>query len=410
MLHIGILAHSADGSALCYLEMVREGARRLGAHQHPEITMSLLPMGPTLPWWDALDLTKINAHLRATAQRLADAGCDFFVCPDNTAHIALDAAREPFPLPGLHICEVVAQRAKVEGRKRIALLGTRYTMQGPAYPAAFARNGLEMRVPNEEDQELLNRLIFDELCMGEITLRNDAAPIDRVDAREAHPLAETAVAEHRLHERLGVVECALDGNCLHIALAGSGHLPALHTRHAAVGEEDSDIDPLAAAEGLDRRTARIAGRSTDHGRPLAALRQDVVHQAREELHRHVFEGERRSVKELQQVVVRTDLNERRDSGVTEAGIGIVEHAGEGGVGDLAASEGADDLKGDIGIGAAGEIGQLAARQLRPALRQVEAAVAGETGENDVAEAQNRRFAAGRDIMHVTAAPPPGAAH
>jgi aspartate racemase len=169
MLHIGILGHSADGSALCYLEAVRESGRRLGAHKHPEITLSLLPMGPTLPWWDALDLTQINAHLRATAQRLADAGCDFFVCPDNTAHIALDAARELLPLPGLHICEVVAQRARRDGRTRIGLLGTRYTMQGPAYPAAFERNGLEMRVPTPADQELLNRLIFDELCQGEIT-------------------------------------------------------------------------------------------------------------------------------------------------------------------------------------------------------------------------------------------------
>jgi aspartate racemase len=169
MLHIGILGHSADGSALCYLEMVREAARRLGAHAHPEITMSLLPMGPTIPWWDALDLEKINAHLGATAQRLADAGCDFFVCPDNTEHIAIDAAREPYALPGLHICDVVARRAKADGRKRIALLGTRYTMQGPAYPAAFARHGLEMRVPNAGDQELLNQLIFDELCTGEIT-------------------------------------------------------------------------------------------------------------------------------------------------------------------------------------------------------------------------------------------------
>ncbi len=169
MLHIGILAHSADGSALCYLEMVREAGRRLGAHEHPEITMSLLPMGPTLPWWDALELDKIDAHLRATARRLADAGCDFFVCPDNTAHIALDAAREPYPLPGLHICDVVAERAKADGRRRIALLGTRYTMQGAAYPAAFARQGLEMRVPDAADQELLNALIFDELCLGKIT-------------------------------------------------------------------------------------------------------------------------------------------------------------------------------------------------------------------------------------------------
>jgi aspartate racemase len=169
MRHIGILAHSADGAGLCYLEMVRESGRLLGDHEHPEITLSILPMGPTLPWWDALDLAKINAHLRYTAQRLADAGCDFFVCPDNTAHIAFDAADEPYPLPGLHIAHVVAARARADGRKRIGLMGTTYTMVGPSYPTAFARHGLEMRTPNADDRALLNRLIFDELCVGEIT-------------------------------------------------------------------------------------------------------------------------------------------------------------------------------------------------------------------------------------------------
>lgn len=166
MLHIGILGHSADGSALCYLEMVRESARVLRDHAHPEITLSLLPMGPTIPWWESGDLAQINTHLRATAERLAAARCDFFVCPDNTAHIALEAAREPYPLPALHIAEVVAQRAKADGRKRIALLGTRYTMEGPVYAAAFARHGLEMRTPGAADRDLLNRIIFDELCLG----------------------------------------------------------------------------------------------------------------------------------------------------------------------------------------------------------------------------------------------------
>lgn len=166
MLHIGILGHSADGSALCYLETVRESARRLGDHTHPEITMSLMPMGPTIPWWEAGDLDQINVHLRATAGRLARAGCDFFVCPDNTAHIAIEASREPYPLPGLHIAEVVARQAKAEGRRRIALLGTRYTMEGPVYAAAFARHGLEMRTPGAADRQLLNQIIFDELCLG----------------------------------------------------------------------------------------------------------------------------------------------------------------------------------------------------------------------------------------------------
>jgi aspartate racemase len=167
MLHIGILAHSADGSALCYLEMVRESARVLGDHQHPEITMSLLPMGPTIPWWEANDLISINAHLRATAERLAAAGCDFFVCPDNTAHLALEAATEPYPLPGLHIADIVAGQAKADGRRRVGLLGTRYTMEGATYAQAFERHGVELRTPGSEDRALLNRLIFDELCKGD---------------------------------------------------------------------------------------------------------------------------------------------------------------------------------------------------------------------------------------------------
>ena len=101
-----------------------------------------------------------------SARRLADAGCDFFVCPDNTAHIALDAATEPYPLPGLHIADIVAARARADGRKRIALLGTRWTMEGPAYPAAFERAGLGMATPTPADRALLNRIIFDELCQG----------------------------------------------------------------------------------------------------------------------------------------------------------------------------------------------------------------------------------------------------
>src|SRR5690349_8000800 len=124
MLHIGILAHSADGAALCYLEMIRESARRLGAHQHPEITLSVQAMGAVLDAYDRNDLAGVNAHLMQTAQRLADAGCDFFVCPDNTAHIAFDAATKPYSLPGLHLCDIVAARAKADGRACVGLLGT----------------------------------------------------------------------------------------------------------------------------------------------------------------------------------------------------------------------------------------------------------------------------------------------
>ena len=168
MRHIGILAHSADGATLCFLEMVREAGRRLGEHQHPEITFSILPMGPTLEAYARNDLPAVRAHLARTARRLADAGCDFFVCPDNTANIALELAGDPLPLPGLHIGEIVAQRAKAEGYTCVGLLGTKWTMEGPVYPAAFARHRVALRTPAPADRALVDEVIFGELTQGRL--------------------------------------------------------------------------------------------------------------------------------------------------------------------------------------------------------------------------------------------------
>jgi aspartate racemase len=167
--HIGILAHSADGAALCFTEMCRHSAEHLGVHQHPEITLSILPMGPVLEAYERGDLASVNASLMQTAERLKAAGCSFFVCPDNTAHIALEAARAPYSLPGLHIAEIVAREAQAHGYDHVGLLGTKWTMAGPVYPGAFARAGVEMRVPTADDGARVDRIIFDELCQGVVS-------------------------------------------------------------------------------------------------------------------------------------------------------------------------------------------------------------------------------------------------
>ena len=168
MLHIGVLAHSADGAALCFLEIVRESARGLGPHLHPEITLSVLPMGDVLAAYDGGDHGAVRAHLARTAGRLALAGCDFFVCPDNTAHIALELPGESLPLPALHIAEIVAERARADGRRCVGLLGTRWTMEGPVYAGSFARRGIGFRVPSPDDRALVDRVIFDELTQGRL--------------------------------------------------------------------------------------------------------------------------------------------------------------------------------------------------------------------------------------------------
>ena len=169
MRHIGILAHSAEGATLCYRTAWMEGIRHLGPHNHPEITLTGVAMHQALDAWERQDLPALRALFMEDARKLAAAGADFFVLPDNTAHIALEAPGAPFPIPCLHIAEVVADRAVADGRRRIAVLGTSWTMEGPVYPGAFARRGLDWEIPEEADRKIIHDVIFGELCLGVFT-------------------------------------------------------------------------------------------------------------------------------------------------------------------------------------------------------------------------------------------------
>lgn len=166
MKHIGILAHSFEGATLCFRTACFEGVTKLGAHMHPEITMTCSPMGLVLDAWERGDNEELRAFFMNDAKKLSAAGANFFVLPDNTAHIAMEAPSEPFPIPGLHIGEVVAEQAARDGRTKVGILGTKYTMNGPVYPGAFGRRGIGWAVPSPEDQKLINDVIFDELCLG----------------------------------------------------------------------------------------------------------------------------------------------------------------------------------------------------------------------------------------------------
>jgi len=166
MKHIGILSHSFEGATLCYRTMCLEGVARLGPHQHPEITLTGVAMHHMMDAWDRDDRPALRAMFAYDIGKLAAAGADFFVCPDNTAHIALESEGEPFLLPGLNIGEVVADQAQRDGRKKVGILGTNYTMTGPVYPGALGRRGIDWEIPGEQDRALIHKVIFDELCLG----------------------------------------------------------------------------------------------------------------------------------------------------------------------------------------------------------------------------------------------------
>ncbi len=169
MKHIGILAHSFEGATLCFRTACLEGVKRLGPHMHPEITMTCNAMALVLEAWERGDNEQLRGFFLKDASKLAAAGCDFFVLPDNTAHIAMESEGEPFPLPGLHIGEVVADEAARQGYRKVGILGTKYTMMGPVYPGALGRRGIEWAVPDEPDRRQVDEIIFGELCLGSFT-------------------------------------------------------------------------------------------------------------------------------------------------------------------------------------------------------------------------------------------------
>ena len=112
---IGIVAHSAEGGALCFLTACREGAGRLGPFMHPTIVVSAVPMALSMESWRTGDHSEVTRHLTEGVRRVADAGADFWVCPDNTAHLVLERIAGNLPIPGLHIADVV----EVAGQQRL---------------------------------------------------------------------------------------------------------------------------------------------------------------------------------------------------------------------------------------------------------------------------------------------------
>jgi aspartate racemase len=133
---------------------------------HPPIVMSAVPMALSMAGWERSDYAEVGRHLAKGVKQVADAGADFFVCPDNTAHIVLERIASELPIPGLHIAEVVCRELAAHGWKHAALLGTEWTMTGPVYPKALGARGFAYSIPDAPARARLHAAIFDELCRG----------------------------------------------------------------------------------------------------------------------------------------------------------------------------------------------------------------------------------------------------
>ena len=161
--HIGIVGCSAEGAALCYRTICADATRQMGEHKHPEITMHTHPLSEYMAYIRTGDWKKVAEIMLSSTHKLAKAGADFAICPDNTIHQSFQLVKQASPIPWLHIAETVAQEAKRNDFTCLGILGTKYLMTGPVYPEVLERFGIAYEVPDKSEREKIDEIIFNEL-------------------------------------------------------------------------------------------------------------------------------------------------------------------------------------------------------------------------------------------------------
>lgn len=170
--HIGIVACSAEGASLCYRTICHEGAAPMGRDNHPEISMHTISLAEYMKYINANDWAGVAELMLTSADKLAKAGADFLICPDNTIHQPFDLIEHRSPRPWLHIAQEVANEAVRKGYKRLGITGTRYLMEGPVYAEKLKAKRLEFRIPAQKEREKINQIIFEELVNAQFLPRS----------------------------------------------------------------------------------------------------------------------------------------------------------------------------------------------------------------------------------------------
>src|ERR1035441_6387246 len=172
--HIGIVACSAEGAALCYRTIGDEAPALMGRHRHPEISMHTHCLGEYMEHIYRDDWQGVADLMLSSANKLAKCGAEFLISPDNTVHQAFEFVLPRSPLPWLHIVEEVAAVAKSRDYRKLAITGTKYIMEGPVYPQVLGACGIEHLVPQADERARIDAIIFDELVNGILTAESRA--------------------------------------------------------------------------------------------------------------------------------------------------------------------------------------------------------------------------------------------
>jgi aspartate racemase len=161
-----------------YRERIRDG-------HYPEFIIVSVDLRKGLDFMEAGDLSGMVVFLLEAIGKLARAGADFGIISANTPHIVFDEVAVRSPIPLISIVEATCAAAKTQNLRRLALLGTRYTMQADFYPKVFKREGIELHVPDTRAQDYIHDKYFSELVVGKFLPETRAGMLAIVDQMKA---------------------------------------------------------------------------------------------------------------------------------------------------------------------------------------------------------------------------------
>src|SRR6266702_2413993 len=184
---LGMIGGLGPESTLDYYQRIIALYReRMTDGHYPEFIVVDVDLRKALDFMEANELSGMADYLLEGIAKLARAGADFGIISANTPHIVFDEVAVKSPIPLISIVEATCAAAKTRNLKRLALFGTRYTMQANFYPKVFSREGIALLVPEREDQDYLHEKYFSELVPGKFlpeTRGGLLAIVDRMKAR-----------------------------------------------------------------------------------------------------------------------------------------------------------------------------------------------------------------------------------
>ena len=182
MKHIGIVGVTAEGASLCYKTICEEATKLLGQYIHPEISLHNHSFSRIFEAQNKGDWKTVAALLLDSITKLHASGAEFAIIPANSVHYCFEEIREKSPIPLLSIVEITVKECKKQNYKKVGVLGTVLTMKNGLYKEPLESQGIEYIVPNQNEQSIINKIIFDEIITNKIANEGVAAMINVIQA------------------------------------------------------------------------------------------------------------------------------------------------------------------------------------------------------------------------------------